>query len=214
MEKQLSFHHSVTEVATIQIRLVGAYIKDGEERGRKYLSGPMTPADKVIEAEGAIVEMGEVDSIEMKEVAPVVYDPAKDKPVEKNLDGWDDRTCEIVGVITDPDVYADFVIEKQGVMVDGVMYIHPSLITGEGMEETMSFDRELWPDGRIPIRRIHRIFEDGREDLKEYHRTWIMPGDDPSGADVMSKALAIKLHTLKVVKDYKAKLAAQALLNR
>ena len=34
-----------------------------------------------------------------------------------------------------------------------------------------------------------------------------MPGDDYSGADVMSRALAKKLHSIEVVAAYKAKQA-------
>ena len=42
---------------------------------------------------------------------------------------------------------------------------------------------------------------------KKYHRSWIMPGDDPEGNDVMSKAVAEKLHTPEVIAAYQAKMA-------
>ena len=37
-----------------------------------------------------------------------------------------------------------------------------------------------------------------------------MPGDDPSNADVLSKALAVKLHTPEVIAAYTVKMAEAA----
>ena len=41
---------------------------------------------------------------------------------------------------------------------------------------------------------------------KKYHRSWIMPGDNPDNNNVISKELAKKLHTQLVVDKYKEKL--------
>ena len=156
MEKQKSFHHSVTENGNIQVRIVTEYIKDGESQGKNY-GDPKTPADT------------------------------------KDMAGWDDKTKDIVSAITDKKVLADFKIEKQ----------EP---TGVGIEEIVTYDRALDDLGRISVRRITRIFDEGKEVSKKYHRSWIMPGDNPDGNDVMSKAIAKKLHTPELIAEYKAEM--------
>ncbi len=111
-----------------------------------------------------------------------------------NLEGWDDRSKDIVAAITDKKALDDFKVEKQ-------------TPAGTGVEEIVTTDRVIEEDGKIAVRRITRIYDEGVEVSKKYHRSWIMPGDDPSKSDVMSKALATKLHTLEVVEAYKAKIA-------
>ena len=112
----------------------------------------------------------------------------------KNMDGWDDKSKAIVEAITDEKVLVDFTIEKQ----------EP---TGIGLEEIVTHDRTLDELGRISIRRITRIFDEGVEVSKKYHRSWIIPGQDPTGKDVISKAVAEKLHTPEVIAVYEAKIA-------
>ena len=112
----------------------------------------------------------------------------------KDMTGWDDRSKEIVAAITDEKVVADFKVEKQ----------EP---TGVGLEEIVTTDRVIDEDGKIAVRRITRIYDEGVEVSKKYHRSWIMPGQDPSGADVISKAVAEKLHTPEVIEAYNAKMA-------
>ena len=166
LTKIASFHHSVTEVGTIQVRQVTKYLKDMKPIDNKF-GKPMKPADP------------------------------------KDMTGWDDRSKDIVAAITDPATVAAFEAEKQ-------------TKTGIGLEEIVTYDREVNPKGcshdEISIRAIHRTFDNGIEVSKKYHRSWIMPGDDPSKADVMSKAVAIKIHTPEVIAAYKAFKAAQAAL--
>ncbi len=111
----------------------------------------------------------------------------------KDMTGWDDKSKDIVEAITTKKVLADFKVEKQ----------EP---TGSGVEEIVTYDRTLDDLGRISIRQITRIFDEGKEVSKKYHRSWIMPGDNPDGNDVMSKALAKKLHTPELIKKYKDKM--------
>jgi len=125
----------------------------------------------------------------------------------KDMTGWDDRSKEIVTAITEKKVLANFEIEKNGIEIDGVLCKHPSKITGVGLEPTVSFDRIPDELCRIPVRRVMRIFDDGEEVSKKFHRSWIMPGDDTSKADVISRAVADKLHTQDVIDAYKAKMA-------
>ena len=110
------------------------------------------------------------------------------------MDGFDDISKDIVTAITDSKVLADFAVEKT----------EP---TGQGLEQIVTYDRTLDDLGRISVRRITRIFDEGEEVSKKYHRSWIMPGQDPAGNDVMSKAIAEKLHTTEVIAAYNAKMA-------
>ena len=116
----------------------------------------------------------------------------------KDMTGWDDRSKDIVEAITDKNVLTAFESE--------CTHVH-----GAGLEECVTHDRVIEPDGKIAVRRITRIFDEGEEVSKKYHRSWVMPGDDFSNADIISKALAEKLHTPEIMAAYKAKMAAQAI---
>jgi len=116
----------------------------------------------------------------------------------KDMTGWDDRSKDIVAAITDSKVLTDFAVENQGP-------IGPA-----DFQSLVTYDRVIEEDGKIAVRRINRIFDDGVEVSKKYHRSWIMPGQDPTGNDIISKAVAEKLHTQAVIDAYNAKLAEQA----
>ena len=111
----------------------------------------------------------------------------------KNMEGFDAKSIDLVAALEDDKVKADFAIERQ-------------VPTGIGLEEIVKYDRMVDDLGRIAVRRITRYYDDGVEIDKKYHRSWIMPGDDPNGADVLSKAVAKKLHTTEVIAVYKAKM--------
>jgi len=132
--------------------------------------------------------------VEDGEIKSEKYSNAMTTPDTTKMDGWDDKSRAIVEAITDKAVVADFAVEKK----------EP---TGIGIEEIVKYDRTLDDLGRISVRRITRIFDDGEEVSKKYHRSWIMPGQDPIGNDVMSKAVAEKLHTPEVITAYVAKMA-------
>jgi len=44
-----------------------------------------------------------------------------------------------------------------------------------------------------------------------FTRSWIEPGNNPEGKDVLSKALAEKLHTIEVITEYKVNKEKQKL---
>jgi len=156
----------------------------------------------------------ELGNLQLRQVVEYVKDgKVKDKkhsdPVTPadpyDTKDWDVRSQDIVAAITDPEVRTDAVQQNLNaieIALDG----HESV----GLAELVSCDRVVEEDGKIAVRRITRILDDGVEVSKKFHRSWIMPGDDPSNADVISKALALKLHTPECIADYKAKLAAQA----
>ena len=130
------------------------------------------------------------DGTVVDETTAAPYSPADPKV----MDGFDDVSKDIAAAIT----------EKTA--VDGLK-AEKTEPTGTGLEEIVTYDRTVDELGRISVRRITRIFDDGVEISKKYHRSWIMPGDDLSGVDVLSKALAVKLHTTEVIAVYKAKMA-------
>lgn len=138
-----------------------------------------------------IVKDGEV----LTEKSYPPYSPAN----TKNMEGFDAKSIELVSAIEDEKVKADFAIEKQ----------EP---TGVGLEEIVKYDRMVDDLGRISVRRITRYYEDGKEIGKKYHRSWIMPGDNPEGNDVLSKAIATKLHTADVITAYEAKMREIAIV--
>ncbi len=123
-----------------------------------------------------------------------------------NMEGWDDKSKDIVAAITESKVLTDFALERlaSGYVASG----HDTLEQYKtGIAELVDYDRVIDDLGRISVRRITRIFDEGKEVLKKYHRSWIMPGDDPSGNDVMSRAVAEKLHTPEVIAAYETKTA-------
>lgn len=114
----------------------------------------------------------------------------------EKMKDWDIKSQEIVSAVKE-------VTEK------------PPAITGVGIEETTTYDRVIEDDGRIAVRRIKRIFDDGKEVSKKFHRSWIMPGDDIEThpeADEVSKAIATKLHTADVITAYEAKIREMAIV--
>jgi len=110
----------------------------------------------------------------------------------QNMKDWDVRSQEIVAAIFDPIVKVAFEAE-----------IEAGRIQTDDIVETVTYDRVIEEDGKIAVRRITRIFDNDKEVSKKYHRSWIMPGDDYSNADVISKALAAKLHMPEVILNFK-----------
>jgi len=154
---------------------------------------------KSIKLHHSVTELG---NIQVRQVVEYIGDDSKGKGKKhgkpytpkdpKVMDGFDDRSKEIVVAIIAPKVMADLFLEK-------LAGIQP----GDPHEE-VTYDRVVESDGKIAVRRITRIYDEGVEVSKKYHRSWIMPGDDYNNADVISNALAAKLHTPEVISAYKA----------
>lgn len=175
MEEILGWHHSVTEIGNIQVRIKSEFVKNSKKKLKK-LSDPKTPADT------------------------------------KDINKWDERTKAIVAEITDPQTLIDFEAEKNNpVLFRHDYYQHLSKITGIGVEEAAVRDCEMLDDNRVGIRCIYRLFKDGEEIKKEYHRDWIIPGQITDKYGVMAKAVAKAVHTPEIIEAYLAKLAEQAL---
>ena len=178
MQKQQKYHHSVTENGNLQLRIKNQYLNN---KGKVISESFVTHKAPLKDKDGNILDY--VDEIS-------VYTPAD----TKDMAGWDDRSKDIVAAIVDDKIKADFAIEKQEPI-------------GIGLEEIVTTDRMIEEDGKIAVRRITRIYDEGIEVSKKYHRSWIMPGQDPAGNDVMSKAVAEKIHIPEVIAAYEAKIA-------
>lgn len=197
MQKINKIHHSVSENGKLQARLITEYKDDaGNVLDKKYSDAytpaPMPTKDIETEVDGETVIIKE----------PLTQEEIDEQGLEivggLNMTGWDQGSKAIVEAITVQKVKDDFEVEKQ----------EP---TGIGLEEIITTDRVIEEDGKIAVRQITRIFDDGVEVNKKYHRSWIMPGDDPASKDVISKAVAEKIHTVAVISAYETKQAALAL---
>ena len=139
--------------------------------------------------------------VEDGEVKSEIYsDPVAPSDTAK-MDGWDDKSQAIVEAITDKAIVADFTAECMPTLE--LLDMTQEALKSSGPIEVVLYDRVPDDLERISIRRKTYIFDDGEQVSLKYHRSWIMPGDDYSKADVMSRALAKKLHTAEIVAAYK-----------
>jgi hypothetical protein len=86
------------------------------------------------------------------------------------------------------------------------MSLEIPLITGQGSEKVITWDNSITEWGHVQVRRITRIFEDGKEVSKTYHRHVISPGDDITNEDVLSKLTAQAIHVPEIIAAYRAKI--------
>ena len=70
------------------------------------------------------------------------------------------------------------------------------------LEKKVSYDQQITEIGVIQVRRITRIFEDGKELSKSYHRHCVAPGDYTNNEDKRTKKIAGAIHTPEVISDY------------
>ena len=75
-------------------------------------------------------------------------------------------------------------------------------------EDTIVDSIDVLPDGQIQVRKATRIFRDGEEISKAYHRHVVSPGDDLSLEDPRVAAIGATVHTEEVIATYKAAQAA------
>ena len=75
-------------------------------------------------------------------------------------------------------------------------------------EDTVVDSIEVLLDGQIQVRKANRVFRDGEEISKSYHRHVVSPGDDLSLEDSRVAAIGATVHTEEVIAAYKAAQAA------
>ena len=63
---------------------------------------------------------------------------------------------------------------------------------------------DVLPDGQIQVRKATRIFRDGVEISKSFHRHVVVPGDDLSKEDSRVAEIGAVVHTPEVIAAYKA----------
>ena len=68
---------------------------------------------------------------------------------------------------------------------------------------------DVLPDGQIQVRRANRVFRDGVEISKAYHRHVVSPGDDLSLEDPRVAEIGAVVHTAEVIAAYQAAQAAR-----
>ena len=71
-------------------------------------------------------------------------------------------------------------------------------------EDSIVDSIDVLPDGQIQVRRANRIFRDGVEISKAYHRHVVAPGDDLSKEDSRVSDIGAVVHTAEVIAAYKA----------
>jgi len=71
-------------------------------------------------------------------------------------------------------------------------------------EDSIVDSIDVLPDGQIQVRRADRIFRDGIEISKSYHRHVVSPGDDLSKEDSRVADIGAVVHTAEVIAAYKA----------
>ena len=76
------------------------------------------------------------------------------------------------------------------------------------LEESVVIDQiTVLEDGQIQVRRANKIFRDGVEISKTYHRHVVAPGDNLAGEDKRVQAVAKVIHTKAVTEAYRTALA-------
>ena len=71
-------------------------------------------------------------------------------------------------------------------------------------EDSIVDSIDVLPDGQIQVRRATRIFRDGEEISKAYHRHVVSPGDDLSLEDPRVAEIVAVVHTAEVIAAFKA----------
>ena len=77
------------------------------------------------------------------------------------------------------------------------------------LTKQITFDQQITEDGFINVRTITRIFEDGNELSKSYHRHVVTPLDNVENEDDRTKVIASAIYTPEFVKVYKKKMKEQ-----
>ena len=71
-------------------------------------------------------------------------------------------------------------------------------------EDTIVDSIDVLPDGQIQVRAANRVFRDGVEISKSYHRHVVAPGDDLSKEDSRVADIGAVVPTAEVIAAYKA----------
>jgi len=71
-------------------------------------------------------------------------------------------------------------------------------------EDTIVDSIDILPDGQLQVRKANRVFRDGVEISKAYHRHVVAPGDDLSLEDSRVAEIGAVVHTAEVIAAFNA----------
>ena len=71
-------------------------------------------------------------------------------------------------------------------------------------EDSIVDSIDVLPDGQIQVRKANRVFRDGVEISKSYHRHVVSPGDDLSKEDSRVADIGAVVHTAEVIAAFVA----------
>ena len=71
-------------------------------------------------------------------------------------------------------------------------------------EDTIVDSIDVLSDGQIQVRKANRVFRDGEEISKAYHRHVVSPGDDLSLEDPRVAEIGAVVHTPEIIASFKA----------
>jgi len=79
-------------------------------------------------------------------------------------------------------------------------------------EDTVVDSIDVLLDGQIQVRLANRVFRDGVEISKTFHRHVVSPGNDLSKEDPRVAAIGATVHTEEVIAAFKAAQEAQSMV--
>ena len=77
------------------------------------------------------------------------------------------------------------------------------------LTKTVTYDQQITEDGIIHVREITRVFEDGEELSKSYHRHAVTPTDSVVNEADRTKKIANAIYTPTFIAEYEAKIAVK-----
>lgn len=95
---------------------------------------------------------------------------------------------------------------KTLILIIGIMLVSQFAIAEPVYTETESYQIEILEDGHLQVRKATKVFKDGIEIAKTYHRHVLAPGDDTTKEIKKVKDVAMLIWTPYVVNEYKIKM--------
>lgn len=156
--------------------------------------------EKQISLKHGVSENGELQVykvtryIEDEKVKHEVIDNPYSPPDVYKMGNFDVKSQQIVEAIYLPEIIKE---------VQDKIKFNRQQIKKPGFFEIEDYDRmidDLW---RVSIREVTQMIDNHKVVSRTIHRSWIMPGGDFFGADLLSRTLAEKFHTTEVIEYFK-----------
>jgi len=108
----------------------------------------------------------------------------------------------------------DKVVTLLGIFTIGFCIFYSSAFAEPVYTEGTFYQIEILEDGQLQVREATRVYKDGVEIAKTYHRHVKAPGDNISSEVGRVKAVADAVWTQKVIDDYATAKAARDALHQ